>query len=311
MIGKLTIGRSFAGVVRYVMQKPEARLLHAEGVRGGSVQSSIDDFNMQRKINPELSRAVGHVALSWSKNDTEKLSPDMMIQRAQEYMQKMKINETQYLIVEHKDRNHPHLHIIYNRVDNNGKTISDRLQKVRNQKVCKEMTLKHGYYLGKDKSLVNRHRLTGADKVKYELYDAITKASQKAKNWNELAALLKERDIGIVFKYKSGSQQIQGISFIKGDIKMKGSEIDRGLSFAKLDERIRQNQNQLGNQRSQPTLGEYSPERASPSLFMHSRPPISSDSLLNDLLKPEQNSQEQTPYELRKKKRQKRKGHSL
>ncbi|MBE9460587.1 relaxase/mobilization nuclease domain-containing protein [Dyadobacter subterraneus] len=311
MIGKLTIGRSFAGVVRYVMQKPEARLLHADGVRESSIQSVIDDFNTQRKINPELSRAVGHVALSWSKNDIEKLSREIMIQRAQEYMQKMKISETQYLIVEHRDRNHPHLHIIYNRVDNKGKTISDRLQKVRNQKVCKEMTLKHGYYLGKDKSLVNRHRLTGADKVKYELYDAITKASQKAKNWNELAALLKERDIGIVFKYKSGSQQIQGISFSKGGIKMKGSEIDRGLSFAKLDEKIRQNQNQLINQHSQPTLREYSPGRTSPSLFIDSRPPISNDSLLNDLLKPEQISEEQTPYELRKKKHQKRKGHSL
>ncbi len=311
MIGKLTIGRSFAGVVRYVMQKPEARLLHAEGVRDSSVQSVIDDFNMQRKINPELSRAVGHVALSWSKSDMEKLSPDIMIQRAHEYMQKMKISETQYLVVEHQDRNHPHLHIIYNRVDNKGKTISDRLQKVRNQKVCKEITLKHGYYLGKDKSQVNRHRLTGADKVKYELYDAITKASQKAKNWNELAALLKERDIGIVFKYKSGSEQIQGISFSKGDMKMKGSEIDRGLSFAKLDEKIRQNQNQLINQRSQPLLREYSPGRASPFLFMHSRPPASGDHLLIDLLNPEQMSQEQTPYELRKKKRQKRKGHSL
>lgn len=311
MIGKLTIGRSFAGVVRYVVQKPEARLLHAEGVRESSIQSVIDDFNTQRKINPELSRAVGHVALSWSKNDIEKLSPEIMIQRAQEYMQKMKISETQYLIVEHRDRNHPHLHLIYNRVNNKGKTISDRLQKVRNQKVCKEMTLRHGYYLGKDKSQVNRHRLTGADKIKYELYDAITKASQKAKNWNELTALLKEKEIGVVFKYKSGSQQIQGISFSKGDIKMKGSEIDRGLSFARLDEKIRQNQNQLTNRPSQRPSRDYSPGSAVPTPFMHSRSSGSIDHLLSDLLTPEQMSQEQTPYALRKKKRQKHKGHSL
>lgn len=311
MIGKLTIGRSFAGVVRYVMQKPEARLLHTEGVRDSSVQAVIDDFNTQRKINPDLSRAVGHIALSWSKNDIEKLSSEIMIQRAQEYMQKMKISETQYLIVEHRDRNHPHLHIIYNRVDNRGKTISDRLQKVRNQKVCKEMTVRHGYYLGKDKSLVNRLRLTGADKVKYELYDAITTASQKAKSWNELTGLLKERDIGVVFKYKSGTQQIQGISFSKGDIKMKGSEIDRGLSFARLDEKIRQNHNQLSNRHSQLPVKDYSPGSSVPSPFMHSRPSGSSDHLLNDLLEPEQIHQEQTPYALRKKKRQKHKGHSL
>ena len=131
MIGKVTIGNNFGGVVRYVMEKQEASLLLAEGVRTDEVRSIIDDFNMQRKLNPDLTKAVGHISLSWGKEDAARLSPDIMKQRSLEYMEKMKITGTQFILVEHRDKNHPHLHIIYNRVNNEGKTISDRFQKER------------------------------------------------------------------------------------------------------------------------------------------------------------------------------------
>ena len=307
MIGKVTIGSSFAGVVRYVAQKPEARFIHAEGIRTENVQTAIDDFNMQRKLNPDLRRAVGHVALSWSKNDAEKLTSEIMMQRAKEYMQKMKIGNTQYLLIEHRDKNHPHVHLIYNRVGNEGKTISDRFQRERNQRICKEMTLKYGYYLGKDKSQVNRLALTGADKVKYELYDAITAASQTARNWEQLEASLRTQGIGLVLKYKSGTDQIQGISFSKGEVTMKGSKIDRSLSYGRLNEKILQNQKQL-------TVGKY-PFHVSenPDRPIEQWPLQESvgrmgyeDNLFRELMSPIEQHSQTDPYALRKRKSKKK-----
>jgi len=310
MIGKVTVGTSFAGVVRYVVQKPEARFIHAEGIRMHTVQTAIDDFNMQRKLNPELRRAVGHVALSWSKNDADKLTTEIMMQRAKEYMQKMKINSTQYLLVEHKDKSHPHVHLIYNRVNNEGKTISDRFQKEHNQRVCKEMTLKYGYYLGKDKSQVNRMQLTGADRAKYELYDAITAASQTAQNWTQLEAALKGHGIGIVLKYKSCTQEIQGVSFSKGEITMKGSKIDRSLSYGKLDERI-------GKNHKRPTVGQGSLQFLQPTVRRNQQAifPVSArvagsgHSLLKDLMSPVEPDSQADPYRIRRRKRRKYKRH--
>ena len=46
-------------------------------------------------------------------------------------MQKMGITDTQYLLVRHLDQPHPHCHLVYNRVGNNGQTISDRNIKIR------------------------------------------------------------------------------------------------------------------------------------------------------------------------------------
>ena len=240
MIGKVITGRSFGGCIRYVLQKQDALILEAAGVRVQETNQTINDFNLQRKYNPNLGQAVGHIALSWSMNDLPKLNDEVMVNMAKEYLQKMKIQDTQYLIVKHQDRDHPHIHIVYNRVDNNGKTIADNFQKQRNVKVCKDMTLKHGLYMSPGKEQVNRKQLKGQDKIKYELFDAIKSASKKVKTLNELKQVLTKQGIGMLYKYKSGTNEIQGISFSKGEYKFKGSEIDRSLSYAKLSQAIEQ-----------------------------------------------------------------------
>jgi hypothetical protein len=224
MMGKVMTGRSFGGCVRYNLQKPDAILLDCQGLRADNMQTIIDDFNLQRKINAGLGKAVGHIALSWSVEDKRRLSSDNMAEVARLYMEQMGISDTQYLIVQHNDRPHPHLHIVYNRVDDFGKTISDQFQKERNAKVCKEK--------------VNRESLNGADALKYELYDQITKAVGRAKNWHQLKQFLDKQGISTLFKYKSGTKEIQGVSFSKYDMQMKGSQIDRSLSYGNINKQL-------------------------------------------------------------------------
>ena len=242
MIGKVITGKSFGGCIRYVVQKHDAVILDAAGIRIQEASQMINDFNLQRKFNPDLGKAVGHIVLSWSVNDAAKLNDELMVMLAKEYLHKMKIRDTQYLVVKHNDREHPHIHIIYNRVDNNGKTISDNFQKQRNVQVAKELTLKHGLYISPGKEKVNRQQLKGEDKIKYELFDAIKAASKKVKNINELKQVLAKQGIVTHLKYKSGTTEIQGISFSKGEYKFKGSDIDRSLSYAKLSQAIEQQQ---------------------------------------------------------------------
>jgi hypothetical protein len=238
MIGKVITGKSFGGCIRYVVQKQDAVILDAAGVRMQQVNQTISDFNLQRKYNPNLGQAVGHIALSWSVNDFDKLNDEVMVSIAKEYLQKMKIQDTQYLIVKHQDKLHPHIHIVYNRVSNDGKTIPDNFQKQRNAKATKELTIKHGFFLSPGKDNVNRKQLKGEDKIKYQLFDAITSAGKKVKNLNELKLVLAKQGIGMHFKYRNGTTEIQGISFSVGEHKFKGSEIDRSLSFAKLSQSI-------------------------------------------------------------------------
>ena len=101
------------------------------------------------------------------------MTDTLMRDIAKEYMQRMGITDMQYLLVRHLDQPHSHCHLVYNRVGNNGQTISDRNIKIRNAKVCRALTEKYGLHLAPGKESVRRERLREPDKTKYEIYDAI------------------------------------------------------------------------------------------------------------------------------------------
>lgn len=231
-------GKSFKGCVEYCVLKKDAVILDAIGIRIDELAHITSDFNRQRKMRPSLGQAVGHIALNWSPEDAAKLTDELMVSIAKEYLQKMKITDTQVLMVRHHDTKHPHLHIVYNRVDNQGKTISDAYQRWNNVKASKAITLKYGFHLGEGKAKVNRPQLKGADKVKYELHDQIKAMLPEISSMEELQKQLGKQGIGMMYKYKSGTAEVQGVSFSKGKYQFKGSEIDRSLSYGKMSKTI-------------------------------------------------------------------------
>ena len=243
MIGKVISGSSFSGTVGYVM-KEESRILEAEGVMPPEVKDMAQDFKDQTLLNPRLKNNVGHISLSFSSKDAPRMTDALMTQIAKEYMQKMGITDTQYLLARHLDQPHPHCHLVYNRVGNNGQTISDKNIKIRNAKVCRELTEKYGLYLAPGKDDVRREQLREPDKTKYEIHDAIKGCLPKCKNWSELEGKLKEQGIGIRYKYCGNTDRKQGVLFSKNGFEFSGSKIDRAFSVTKLDNRFNHIQQQ-------------------------------------------------------------------
>jgi hypothetical protein len=236
------------------MGKNNARLLDAEGVLTETPQTVTNSFYTQYLMNPDIKRPVGHISLSYSKHDASMLIDQKMVELAKEYMQQMGIVNTQYIVVRHEDREHPHVHIVFNRIDNDGKTISDKNDRFRNEKVCKELKLKHGLYFAEGKDDVNLDRLRDHDKVKYEIYHTVKDALTTARNWTELQNKLKKKQIELKFKYKGQTNEIQGISFIKDGITFKGSKVDRSFSFAHIDRQLAENNKlPLQNQHIEPS----------------------------------------------------------
>jgi hypothetical protein len=158
-----------------------------------------------------------------------------MEQMAKEYMQAMKIENTHYIIVRHNNTAHPHCHIVFNRVNNDGKTISDKNDRYRNEKICKQLKDKYNLTYGTGKENVNVRNLKGAEKTKYEIYHAIKDILPKVKDWKQFEHALNRQGIFIDYKYKGKTDEVQGISFKKGEHSFKGSDIDRKYSYYKLD----------------------------------------------------------------------------
>ena len=237
MMGDLKKRASFARVVNYVNNPKKARLIDSKDVRlddnatiARSMQGQADDKPGRRLKDP-----VYHISLDFAHEDTPKLTDDLMVEIAREYMRRMGIVNTQYIVSRHTDREHQHMHIVANRVDNDGNTISAGNDRVRNVKICKALTREYGLHFSKGKVKVKRDRLRGKDKVKYQIYDAVKAALPHCNCWSDLCGRLAKQGIGVHFKYNRNEGKILGVSFTKDEISFSGSRIDRSMSFYKLD----------------------------------------------------------------------------
>ena len=187
-------GSGFKGVINYILDpKKGTELIDSSGVRIDSINHIVQSFIDQTELNPRVGKVVGHISLSFSVQDSSKLSNEWMAQIACEYMEKMEIKDTQYIIGRHFDKEHPHIHIAFNRIDNNGKTISDRNDRFRSEKICKELTAKYGLYFAGGKEKVKEYRLKEPDKTKYEIYQALKAEITQCRNWKDLLAHLKSK----------------------------------------------------------------------------------------------------------------------
>ncbi len=240
MMGDLKKRASFARLVNYVNNPKKARLIDSKDVRlddnaaiARSMQGQADDKPGRRLKNP-----VYHISLDFAHEDTPKLTDGMMAEIAREYMRRMGITDTQYIVCRHTDKEHQHLHIVANRVDNAGNTISDRNDAIRNVAVCKALTREYGLHFAKGKEKVKRDRLRGKDKVKYQIHDAVKAALPRCNSWSDLCDRLAGQGVGVRFKYDRGKGEIVGVSFTKDEISFSGSRIDRGMGFYRLDKSL-------------------------------------------------------------------------
>ncbi len=305
MISKVVIGKTFYGACRYVcMDKKRAVVLATEGVRDYDYRLMAKDFELQQGLRPSLTKAVFHGIISFYPG--EKIEDKMMAGIAKDYLQEMKIIDTQFAIVKHIDKNHSHLHILANLVNNNGETIKDNWIGLKGKKVAQKLTKKYGLKeaVSKNLKLTNLEALNEREANRYIIYQAILEKLPKCKTLDELAEQLAKQNIETLYKYQGQTNELQGISFKIGQYKYKGSGIDRKFSINNLQKILQQRHSEKLTISPQDSFYSKSiSQNKQPGLNKQ----VSKDmNILNELIKPEQKDQP-LPSEWRLQKKRKKK----
>ena len=254
MIAKIVTGKSFGGAVRYLTEKSGyARMLDSDGIDTRSIRDMIGSFNFQRKARKEIEKVVGHISLSFHPKDAPRLTDEFMTELAREYMERMGITDTQYMIVRHTDTDHPHLHILYNRVKYDAKLVPDSNERHRSTKICKAMKRKHGLTFSEGKENVKTEKLHDPDKVKYGIYEAVKTALEGCASFTELAERLRGKGVTAAFVHRGGDPQkeIQGMTFTMQGRTLKASQVDRKFSYANLAKAIEANRAERERQQAE------------------------------------------------------------
>jgi hypothetical protein len=280
MIGKVKIGKSFGGICRYVFQEDkQAQVLDAEGVRTDSPAHMAQDFQYQQAQRPGLGNAVLHVALALPAEDAAGRSPAQLSELLREvgraYVQEMKLENTQWALVQHFDKAHPHAHLVVNRVDNDGQTIADHFIGQESRRVCQRLeqhwslTVAEQRGRAQAREVEPTHRQATAttpkaqrdadwQRTRHEVANALRHTAPYAGSWDELQARLTRHGVQVqpTTHQKPDGPAVYGVVFEKDGYRFKGSEVAKEYSASKLQQAFAQHQVQA------PTLGQHADQAA-------------------------------------------------
>lgn len=245
MIGKVIIGKSFGGCLRYCLEdkkmkndmdkmvmKNRAEILQYNLCFGDKVEL-IQQFNEVRRLNAKQSKPVMHITLSLA--PSEQLNKQQLSQIANHCAEDLGFDKNQFIAVEHNDTEHQHFHIVINRINFDGKTLSDSNSYKKISDFCRKMekrfqliqVLSPTKFLSGAQKNVVRH-----DQRKERLRTVIAQSLKSSKDFGEFAGKIKANNYEIIKE--------RGISFIDNKaVKVKGSEI--GFSMEKINEQLKQN----------------------------------------------------------------------
>lgn len=257
MTGKAKVGKTFPGICGYAFREDkQAKVLAVEGVRGDSAAHMAQDFDYQRGAHPALGNAVLHVALSLPAEDvvgrsTEELS-NLLRALGKAYVKEMGFENTQWALVQHFDRPHPHAHLIVNRVDNTGQVIADNFIGQQSRRACQqveqafnkqlepELKLTVAEQQGRDQArgegLTRRqqvaetpreHRIANWQRARHEVANAVGPVSHFVSGWEELQQQMAPKGILVIPATHQGKDQQwrPGVVFEKDGFRFKGGEV--------------------------------------------------------------------------------------
>ena len=157
MIAKIGRSGNLYGALAYNQRKVEnenGQILFAnkiiETANGHySVAQLAQSFAPYLIANRNTEKHTLHISLNPDPND--KVSDDKFREIAEEYMREMGYGEQPFVVFKHTDIDRSHIHIVSVCVDEQGKKISDKFEKMRSMNLCRELEKKHGLIPATDK----------------------------------------------------------------------------------------------------------------------------------------------------------------
>jgi len=225
---------NFATVLNYIVRPDHrSKLLHAEGVMSGDVSKTARSFEVQARLNSRIRNPVLHCSFSFALQDN--VTPEQMVGCVKRWQNLMGYDDTQLIIYQHQDHDYSHCHAVFNRIDNNGKTLSDRNDRLRSTRACKTIIHEFGLYIAPGKRRVNLDRLRNMDKAKYDLLKVINDAKHQSVDWHSFDYILRSHGITMRFRLNKDKTRVRGITFSDGKYTFSGSKIDRSLGYFQLN----------------------------------------------------------------------------
>jgi len=254
MIASQKIGKSFMGALGYNLkkldhpdQKQRAELLDSNFISLDQKEIKAE-VELIRQLRPNLSRYVYHTSLNFTKAEEALLTNEKLLAIGHEYLNAMGFTDNQYLIFRHYDADHPHIHLLVNRITFEGDVVSDSNNYKKSEAILRKLEHLRRLTAVQPSSKVAQKAAT---KDELEMVVRTGKPSQKMVLQELLKKMLKQPNLTIPALIKAGEQagihflfnqaangRVSGITYFYEDFKIKGQALGKQFKWTELAKKI-------------------------------------------------------------------------
>ena len=156
MVAIIKTGTSLRRIVNYNEQKVNAGV--AECILAANYPKDVELLTLKNKLNRLLHQAVlnenvtrNSVHISLNFDPSENLAHDQLREIAATYMQKIGFGQQPYLVYQHHDAGHPHIHLVSVKVRADGSRIdTQNIGRNQSEKARKEIEEIYGLVKAED-----------------------------------------------------------------------------------------------------------------------------------------------------------------
>jgi len=267
MVAKITVPNSIRRALNYNEQK--MREGKAECIYAHNFLKEHEQLNFYEKLkrfeglislNKRASTNTVHISLNFGLN--EKIERDKLAEIASVYMDKIGFGEQPYLVYQHLDAGHPHIHIVTTNIQKNGKRISlHNIGKNQSTQARKEIEVTYKLVKAEDQRIlqsgeiipVNVQRVTyGKCPTKRGITNVLDSVLPKYKyaSLAELNAVLKlynliadrGKELGIIFRKRGLIYRVLDEKGNKIGVPVKASSIYNKPTLSVLEIKFKENE---------------------------------------------------------------------
>ncbi|MDJ0572334.1 MAG: relaxase/mobilization nuclease domain-containing protein [Pleurocapsa sp. MO_192.B19] len=151
MIGKITTGKDFRGIVNYLLEPTKTPKIIDSNILSGNRKDIIWELSLCAELNSRCKNPVKHISLSFAPTDGY-LFDQTVLDITDAIIEGLGYNNNQLMVVKHgridpghdRTHNHDHVHILLNMVGYDGQRVKDSFDKRRLEKILREQEKLHG-----------------------------------------------------------------------------------------------------------------------------------------------------------------------
>lgn len=248
MKSKITRGKDFRGLMRYLTQRPpdEMEILSCGTITEEKPAKIVKEFRDIAKVRPDIKKPVWHCSLALPKDEKRKKEEwEAMVEA---YMRRMQWPAgTLWTAVRHKDTAYDHVHIVASRVLVDQRVWEGSFEALKSIQVTQELEKEYGWQqtAGLSRSADRKVRRnerkmaerTGMEPVRERMKVAIQDALKGRPSVDVWVQKLREKGIETRLQHRK-SGEVYGVSYSLDGISIKGSKLGKKYAWSGIQKKL-------------------------------------------------------------------------